>query len=118
MRLSEAPSFKRVFAEGVRSQSAGFTVLALDNGRSHPRLGLAVARRHLRRAVDRNRIKRRIRESFRRHQHALDGLDVVVMTRPSLTRCEPGKIDTMLQSHWSDIVRRVSRARAQQQVSR
>ncbi len=111
MRLAGPRRFKRVFAEGVRSHSAGFTVLALGNGGSRARLGLAVARKHLRRAVDRNRVKRRVRESFRRHQRALGGLDVVVMTRASLARCQPGKIDAMLQSHWSDIVRRAARAR-------
>jgi ribonuclease P protein component len=42
---------------------------------------MAISRRHARRAVDRNRIKRLVRESFRRRRATLPTLDVVVMLR-------------------------------------
>jgi len=42
---------------------------------------MAISRRHARRAVDRNRIKRLVRESFRRRRATLPPLDVVVMLR-------------------------------------
>jgi ribonuclease P protein component len=44
---------------------------------------MAVSRRHARTAVERNRVKRLVREAFRQHQHDLSGLDVVVMLRAS-----------------------------------
>lgn len=47
------------------------------NGKGVARLGLIVGKRVLRRAVDRNRIKRVIRESFRRRTE-LPAVDVVV----------------------------------------
>jgi len=111
-RLASAPHFKRAFAAGVRSHGPAFTVLAVSNGLARPRLGLAVARKHLRRAVDRNRAKRRIRESFRKNQRLLCGLDVVVMTRPGVSRCRPEAYEAMLRTQWRDIVRRSSAATA------
>jgi len=51
------------------------------------RLGLAVAKRLARRAVDRNRIKRLAREVFRRHAVKGRGLDLVIVLRRPL---EPG----------------------------
>jgi ribonuclease P protein component len=45
------------------------------------RLGLAISKRSAPRAVDRNRIKRLIRESFRAHKAALPSVDLVVMCR-------------------------------------
>jgi len=47
-----------------------------------PRLGIVVGKRAVRRAVDRNRLKRAIRESFRHEQHRLPSLDIVVQAMP------------------------------------
>jgi ribonuclease P protein component len=43
-----------------------------------PRLGLIVPKRLLSRAVDRNRVRRLLREWFRNNQGRLDGRDLVV----------------------------------------
>lgn len=75
--------FRRVFNEPSKSSDALFTVLA----RTQPghgqlsRLGLAIAKKQLRRAVDRNRVKRLAREYFRLHVPPCCGLDFVVMVR-------------------------------------
>jgi ribonuclease P protein component len=57
--------------------------LALQTGQPSSRLGLAISKKQIRRAVDRNRLKRHIRESFRHHRKRLTGLDLVVMARPA-----------------------------------
>ena len=60
-----------------------FTLLHRQNGVGYPRLGLVVAKRHARRAVDRNAIKRMIRESFRTRKSRLEASDyVVILKRP------------------------------------
>jgi ribonuclease P protein component len=42
---------------------------------------LVIAKKHLRFAVQRNRMKRLIRESFRKQQQSFQGLDVIVLSR-------------------------------------
>lgn len=56
-------------------------VFAKPNDRAHPRLGLIVARKIERLAVNRNRIKRELREVFRAQQGQLAGLDLVLRLR-------------------------------------
>ncbi len=50
-------------------------------GDKGPRLGLAVTRR-LGKAVRRNRVKRLLREFFRRHKRELPARDLVIMAKP------------------------------------
>lgn len=66
---------------GRRLKGASFGIVWQWNGQATARLGLIVSRRTARRAVDRNRLKRLIRESFRRHRHLIGGKDVVVTAR-------------------------------------
>lgn len=44
-----------------------------------------IGKRYLKKAVDRNRLRRVIRESFRYHQEALKGLDIIVLIRSECT---------------------------------
>lgn len=80
-RLLKPSQFRRVFQRARRVTDQYFTILARSNGQQAARLGLAISKKQARRAVDRNRIKRLVRESFRHHRHELHGLDVVVMAR-------------------------------------
>ncbi|MFM8353298.1 MAG: ribonuclease P protein component [Gammaproteobacteria bacterium] len=89
MRLADPAAFERVFSSAtVRLRSGPLRLLAIrrDLGRqddarlSGPdaRLGLVVGKRALRRASDRNRVKRILRERFRRQRHAFADFDVVI----------------------------------------
>jgi len=99
-RLVRAADFQSVFRRSTRSGDAYFTVLARGNRLGIARLGLAIARKHLRRSVDRNRIKRLVRESFRRNRIALAGLDLVVISRPGIADPANREILFSLQGHW------------------
>lgn len=52
---------------------------------SEARLGMVIGKKLLRRAVDRNRVKRCIRECFRRRRPALPACDLIVrlISRPA-----------------------------------
>lgn len=102
--MNRPGDFTRVFREGQRTGGGGLTVLTVKNTVDHPRLGLAIAKKHIRLATDRNRIKRIIRESFRLNQSAFSNIDIVVLSRPGLTRREDTQIWSALERHWSTVV--------------
>jgi ribonuclease P protein component len=58
-----------------------FTLFATPNGLAQARIGIIASRRVARRAVDRNRAKRLVREAFRKIRNRLTGVDVVVELR-------------------------------------
>jgi len=101
-KLRNDTDFRCVFDTAARSSDALFTVLARSNGHDYPRLGLAIGRKRIRRAVDRNKIKRLIRESFRQHRVQLRGLDVVVMARCN-GQAENTRIFCSLDKHWKQL---------------
>ncbi len=72
-----------MFAQPLRAGDRYFQVLARPRPCGGSRLGLAIAKKQLRRAVDRNRIKRLVREFFRTRVLPQEGpaLDYVVMAR-------------------------------------
>jgi len=80
-------------------------VLGQNNGRAFARLGLAIARKHVKTAVARNRIKRLIRESFRHAQHRLSGIDLVVTLRRDASGLSNQEIFQRLEKHWQHIKR-------------
>jgi ribonuclease P protein component len=82
-----------------------FTLLAMDRGRPEPRLGVAVAKRHTRTGVERNRIKRQIRESFRLRQHRLPKADIVLIARRNAVG-QPGEVlRRSLERLWARLAR-------------
>jgi ribonuclease P protein component len=81
-RLSGRRLFDAVFAARIRKHIGPLAILTRPNDLPHNRLGLSVPRR-VGTAVQRNRIKRLIREAFRLTQHDLPpGYDIVVAVRP------------------------------------
>jgi ribonuclease P protein component len=67
-RLLNAHDYSQVFNKcSVRAGSTAGTVLALPASDNRSRLGIIVAKKNVRLATDRNRIKRLVREYFRNH---------------------------------------------------
>lgn len=89
-----------MFKKATRSKDKLFTVLARENNIETARLGLAISKKHCRKAAARNRIKRVIRESFRQQQQALAGLDVVVINQSAASLATNGAMTESLERHW------------------
>lgn len=75
----QADQFKGVFEHSARFDCNGFLVLARTNEQPYARLGLAISKRRCPRAVDRNKLKRIVRASFRLNASALPAVDLVVL---------------------------------------
>ncbi|WP_329741942.1 ribonuclease P protein component [Dyella sp. A6] len=80
-RLRRAADFAAMRQGSGRLGGRCFSVRYRPNSVGQPRLGLAISKRVSKRAVDRNRIKRLVRESFRRHRAGLPPMDLLVMAR-------------------------------------
>jgi ribonuclease P protein component len=109
-RLTSPEDFQRVFAESCRTSLPGLVVLSQPNGLEGPRLGLAISRKHVRRAVDRNRVRRQIRESFRLHQNQLGSRDFVVLARPGLEKLPSSLLRAELDQHWAVHIQRCAKS--------
>jgi ribonuclease P protein component len=82
-RLRKRPEFLTLSRTGRKIHSAHFVIVSGKNERGVTRLGITVSSK-VGNAVVRNRIKRSVREFFRRRRHELvAGLDVLVIARQS-----------------------------------
>jgi ribonuclease P protein component len=86
-RLLTPRQFKAVFdSPSGKVPGRNVLLLARENDLQHPRLGLVIGKKSVKLSVERNRIKRQIRETFRHHQLELTGWDIVIVARKGLSR--------------------------------
>ena len=99
-RLLHSEDYRRTIANRCRSDDQLFTVYWAKQKTRDARLGITVSRRVSTKAVRRNRLKRRVRESFRYHKQPLAGLDLVVIARQEANKIGRLQVDQSLLSHW------------------
>ena len=100
LKLLTAENYKNVFSKAERFGNYSFTVLARSNDVNHARLGLAISKKCAKRAVDRNRIKRIFRESFRLNQHKLPSVDIIAMCKPSAIKLTNHEMQEQIEKQW------------------
>ncbi len=104
-RLTLAGEYKLVFQNNIRVSDDCFTLLIGKQSGSVARIGFGIAKKQLKRAVDRNRIKRLLRESFRLHQSELPNVDIVVMVRFKILQLTNKQIFARLDKHWRKVTK-------------
>jgi ribonuclease P protein component len=104
-RLLAGSDFALVFAGAERSSDRFFTVLGKLNELTRARLGLAISRKVAPRAVDRNRLRRLARESFR--QLDLAAIDFVVMAKKPAVETANPPLRSSLDRHFLRLNQRI-----------
>jgi len=98
-RLLKASEFKYVFSKANKISNYPFIVLVRKNEFSHSRLGLAISKKAIKLAVQRNRIKRLIRETFRKNKQLnASSFDIVIMARNNIFKNGNKKLITCLNN--------------------
>ncbi|MBF0471865.1 MAG: ribonuclease P protein component [Gammaproteobacteria bacterium] len=100
--LLSGDDFAPVFKQGKRYHSRELTLFCHPNGRSYPRLGLGISKKSLKRAVDRNRVKRQIREQFRLRLQQLGGVDLVITAKRGIV-ADRARIRGELDKLWGKV---------------
>ncbi|NKB36296.1 MAG: ribonuclease P protein component [Gammaproteobacteria bacterium] len=86
LRLITAKDYQQVFKSSHQHSNKFFLLLVRENQKSSARLGLAISKKNVPSASERNYLKRIIRENFRRSQKKLQGKDIVVLARNETTQ--------------------------------
>ncbi|MDP2560507.1 ribonuclease P protein component [Psychrobium sp. 1_MG-2023] len=106
LRLLTPANFQKVFKNPLRAGSPQLTILACPNDLDHPRLGLVIPKKQLKLAVDRNQVKRVIRDNFRLKQHNLQSLDYVIIAKGGIGKLTNDELNKLTNKLWKKIARR------------
>jgi len=110
-RLKKPAQFQSVYKSKQWGGSKHFTFNALgksslsDVNQTAPVIGVTVSKKVSKKAVDRNRIKREIREFFRHHQTDLNDADVVITAKPSCNKVSAQERNESLNELWIKVVK-------------
>ena len=96
-RLRKRPQFLNLSRTGSKFQSAHFVVISKSNNTVESRLGITVSSK-IGNSVERNRIKRQVREFFRRHRADLPkATDFLIIARGDAATLAGARIASELE---------------------
>jgi ribonuclease P protein component len=106
-RLLSPRDYKPVFDHSrYKVSSKQFLFLATTSQARRPRLGLVIAKKHVSKAVHRNRLKRVLRESFRLRQAEIPLVDIVVLARKDADKLAAIELRTTINRLIDDLILR------------
>jgi ribonuclease P protein component len=104
-RLLNQEDYRQVFdGAEARASHRHLLLLARRNDRPHHRLGMVIAKKHVRLAVTRNRVKRVARDFFRQLPESSPALDVVLLARQGMGQLDNATLSSILQQQWQRLL--------------
>jgi ribonuclease P protein component len=106
-RLLSPKDYKPVFDNSrYKVSTKQFLLLATASQARRPRLGLVIAKKNVSKAVQRNRLKRVLRESFRLRQSEIPLIDIVVLARKDADKLAPLELRKMIDRLIDELILR------------
>lgn len=108
-RLQKPWQFKQVWDTGKKLSGKYFAIVSCKNLVEQPRLGISVAKKNIRSAVNRNRLKRLTRETFRCRQQQLQGFDFVVVIYKGADKLLPAEQFQSINELWDRLASKLNK---------
>ncbi len=100
-------AYKRVFDSAeLKVSRKEFLLLIRKNNAEETKIGIIISKKKIRHAVDRNRYKRLVRESFRKKQTDLIGFDFVFLARNGLESLNNNEFYSQMNTQWNTVIKR------------
>jgi ribonuclease P protein component len=100
-RLLKKSEYDFVFGKANKTATPEFIILHRDNSLGYARLGLALSKKMVAKACQRNRLKRVIRESFR--NRPLPAMDIIFLARSGAANVDNKQISINLSKTWDKL---------------
>ncbi len=108
-RLLTASDYSAVFENNhAKASHRHLLLLARKHDGPNSRLGLVIAKKNVKLAVQRNRIKRLAREFFRQQDALPQAVDVVLLARKGLGDLDNQTVYSILQQQWRRLASRLN----------
>jgi len=105
-RLLKPSEFQSVYKNGKWSANREIAVNFRPSDKPFPSLGITVSKKVSKLAVDRNRIKRLIREWFRHNKNQFKNIELIITAKPALN----SKTNEQVFLSLNDVCRKIKKA--------
>ena len=108
-RLLGPSQYSTVFKKADFKLSTATILMLISKSVQSPRLGIVVAKKNAKSAVQRNRLKRIIRESFRLRQEEFGTIDMVILARQGLDKMNNEDVLIQINKLFDELISKLNR---------
>jgi ribonuclease P protein component len=105
LKIRRTSQYEEIFGKSRKLNGEHFRILYVRNLLGHPRLGMVVAKKSIPGSVGRNRVKRVLREVFRRNKSLFGSMDLVIIAKKGSEELDytqaKGEIEAIIGSRFS-----------------
>ncbi len=102
-RLKEKAQISNVFNNSKKIKTPFYSLLFCENNLSFPRLAIVIKKAFVAKSVQRNKIKRIVKESFRLNQHQIPSNDIIFYAYTNINKLTSKELRQWLEKSWHQI---------------